>query len=90
MLKGGSAGLTITYQVPGLSPLSVATVEDDGLLRQAGQLALEQAEERAAAIASEDPVMGMLQAAEVRRLRAALSVLIPGFRPPSTLRANLQ
>lgn len=71
--------LTITYQAPGQRPLSVATVEDAGLLRQAAKLALEQAEQHAAAVASEDPVMGMLQAAEVRRLRAALSILIPGF-----------
>jgi hypothetical protein len=71
--------LTITYQAPGQRPLSVATIEDEGLLRQAAQLALEQAEQRAAAVASEDPVMGMLQAAEVRRLRAALSILVPGF-----------
>jgi hypothetical protein len=70
--------LTITYQAPGQRPLSVATVDDEGLLRQAAKLALEQAEQRAEA-ASEDPIMGMLQAAEVRRLRAALSILVPGF-----------
>ena len=71
--------LTITYQAPGQRPLSVATVEDEGLLRQAAQLALKQAEQRAAAVASEDPVMGMLQVAEVQRLQAALSILVPGF-----------
>jgi hypothetical protein len=71
--------LTITYQAPGQRPLSVATVDDEGLLRQAAKLAIEQAEQRAKTVASEDPVMGMLQAAEVRRLRAALSILIPGF-----------
>ena len=71
--------LTITYQAPGQRPLSVATVEDEGLLRQAAQLALKQAEQRAAAVAAEDPIMGMLQTAEVQRLRAALSILIPGF-----------
>lgn len=71
--------LTITYQAPGQRPLSVATVEDETLLRQAAQLALQQAEQRAAAVAVEDPIMGMLQAAEVRRLRATLSILVPGF-----------
>jgi hypothetical protein len=71
--------LTITYQAPGQQPLSVATVEDEGLLRQAARIAIEQAEQRAVAVAAEDPVMGMLQAAEVRRLRAALSILVPGF-----------
>ena len=71
--------LTITYQAPGQRPLSVATVEDQALLRQVAQLALQQAEQRAAAVAAEDPIMGMLQAAEVQRLRATLSILIPGF-----------
>lgn len=75
--------LTITYQPPGQRPLSVATVEDEGLLLQAAHLALEQAEQRATADAAEDPIMGMLQAAEVRRLRVALSILVPGFAAQS-------
>jgi hypothetical protein len=82
--------LTITYQAPGQRPLSVATVEDEGLLRQAAQLALEQAERRAAALASEDPIMGMLQAAELRRLRAALSILVPGFAVACTAADGVQ
>ncbi len=75
--------LTITYQARGQRPLSVATIEDEGLLQQAAQIAIEQAEQHAAAVAAEDPVMGMLQAAEVQRLRAALSILVPGFSVPS-------
>ena len=71
--------LTITYQAPGQRPLSVATIEDEGLLRQAAVLALTQAQHRASAIAAEDPIMGRLQAAEVERLRATLSILVPGF-----------
>jgi len=71
--------LTITYHPPGQRPLSVATVDDEGLLRQAAIVALAQAETRAAAIAAEDPIMGRLQAAEVDRLRATLAILIPGF-----------
>jgi hypothetical protein len=59
--------------------LSVATVEDQSLLRQVAHRALQQAEQRAAAVAAEDPIMGLLQAAEVQRLRATLSILIPGF-----------
>ena len=82
--------LTITYQAPGQRPLSVATVEDEGLLRQAARLALEQAEQRATAVASEDPIMGMLQAAEVRRLRAALSILVPGFAVANMTADNVQ
>lgn len=78
MAAVGITGLTITYQVTGGRPLSVATVEDDVLIRRAAQLAVKQAE-REAAVAVEDPILGMLQTAEVRRLRAALSILIPGF-----------
>ena len=74
--------LTITYQAPGQRPLSVAIVEDEGLLRQAAQIAIEQAEQHAVTVAAEDPVMGLLQAAEVRRLRAALSILVPGLSMP--------
>jgi hypothetical protein len=82
--------LTITYQAPGQRPLSVATVDDDGLLRQVAQLAIEQAEQRAAVVAAEDPVMGMLQAAEVRRLRAALAILVPRFGITPIAEENLQ
>ena len=71
--------LTITYQPPGKWPVSVVTVEDESLLREAAHHAVEQAEQRAVAAATEDPVSGMLQAAEVRRLRAVVAILVPGF-----------
>jgi hypothetical protein len=71
--------LTITYQPPGQRPLSVATVQDEGLLRQTAILALAQAEQHAAEIGAEDPIMGRLHAAEVERLRTTLAILIPGF-----------
>jgi hypothetical protein len=82
--------LTITYQAPGQQPMFVATVEDAGLLRQAAHLAIEQAEQRATAVAAEDPVMGLLQAAEVRRLHAALSILVPGFSVPRSAPNDVQ
>lgn len=82
--------IAITYTAPGLGVRSVATIEDQGLLRQAAQLALEQAEQRAAAAASEDPIMGMLHSAEVRRLYAALSILVPGFGVTPTAAEDLQ
>lgn len=88
MSAAGTAGLTITYQAPGQRPLSVATIEDVDLLRRAAHRAMEQAEQQAAA--EQDPVMGMLQAAEVRRLRAALSILVPGFAVPSIGTDNVQ
>ena len=71
--------LTITYESPGQAPVSVATVYDEGLLRQAARLAVEQAEREAKAVAAQDPIMGRLQVTEVTRLRAALSILVPGF-----------
>ena len=82
--------IAITYTAPGLGVRSVATVEDEGLLRRVAQLAMERAEEDAAAIACEDAVAGRLQRAEVRRLRAALSILIPGFAVPSTAADGVQ
>jgi hypothetical protein len=82
--------LTITYQAPGQRPLSVATVEDEALLRQAAHIAIEQAEQRAAAVAVEDPVMGMLQAAEVRRLQSALEIIVPGFCKESNRAESVQ
>ena len=82
--------ITITYQAPGQRPLSIATVEDEVLLKEAAKLALEQAEQQAAAAASDDPIMGMLQAAEVRRLREALSILVPGLRASCVAAADVQ
>jgi hypothetical protein len=82
--------LTITYQAPGQRPLSVATVEDETLLRQAAHVAIEQAEQRAAAVTAEDPVMGMLQAAEVHRLRLALEIIVPGFSAQYNRTESLQ
>jgi hypothetical protein len=82
--------LTITYQAPGQRPLSIATVEDATLLKQAAQLALEQAEQHAAVAAADDPIMGMLQAAELRRLREALSILVPGLRASHIAAADVQ
>ena len=71
--------LIIAFISPGRNPLSVATIEDAELLNAAARLAIRQAEERAVCIAESDPVMALLQAAEVRRLRTALEVLVPGF-----------
>jgi hypothetical protein len=82
--------LTITYQAPGQRPLSVATVEDEALLWQAAHIAIEQAEQRAAAVAVEDPVMGMLQAAEVRRLQSALEIIVRGFSKQSNQVESVQ
>jgi hypothetical protein len=71
--------LIIAFSSPGKKPLSVATIEDPTLLRVAARLAIRQAEHRAAANAGSDPVMALLQAAEISRLRTALELLAPGF-----------
>jgi len=71
--------LIIAFTSPGKKPFSVATVEDPELLLIAARLAIRQAEELAASFADSDPVMALLQAAEVGRLRRALEVLVPGL-----------
>jgi hypothetical protein len=75
--------LIIAFCSPGKKPLSVATIEDPELLRIAARLAIRQAHERAANVAGSDPVMALLQGAEVMRLRTALEVLVPGLNDPT-------
>jgi hypothetical protein len=75
--------LIIAFSSPGKKPLSVATVEDPTLLRLAARLAIRQARERAVNIAESDPVLALLQTAEVQRLRTALEVLVPGLADPT-------
>jgi hypothetical protein len=79
--RGASMGaLIIAYTGPGTrGPLSVATIHDPELLRQAAVLAINEAQRRALRIAGSDPVMARLQEAEVHRLIAALSILVPGL-----------
>jgi hypothetical protein len=71
--------LIIAFSSPGKKPFSVATVEDPELLLITARFAIRQAEEHAASFAESDPVMALLQVAEVNRLRAALEVLVPGL-----------
>jgi len=83
--------LAICYMQPGHRPQYVALVEDEALLRRAAILAIEQAEFRAAAASSlEDATARRLQVVEVSRLRAALSVLVPGFSDSSTTESAVQ
>jgi hypothetical protein len=72
--------LIIAFHSSGKKPLSVATVENRELLRRAAQLAIEQAGERATSFAALDPLVKLLQAAEVQRLRTALNVWV-SWRP---------
>jgi hypothetical protein len=81
--------LAICYTQPGQRPQYVALVEDERLLRRAAQLAVEQAEFRAAAVSSDDTAR-RLHAVEVGRLRAALTVLVPGFSDSSNTESAIQ
>jgi hypothetical protein len=63
--------------------MSVATIENAQLLRRAAQLAIQETKERAVSASQLDPVMAVLQAAEVVRLRTALEALVPGFERPT-------
>jgi hypothetical protein len=69
---------------PGRTPLSVATLHDQDLLYRAPLVALDQAEREAAETARENPTLSKLRAAEVVRLRVALTTLIPGIGFDST------
>ena len=69
--------LIIVFQEPGKRPLSVATISDPTLLREAARIAIQEAKRRVAA--AENPVIARLQEAEVQRLRTALEILVPGL-----------
>jgi hypothetical protein len=71
--------LIIAFHAPGRKPVSVASINDSSLLKAAALIAIEQAEQRATDVSPEDPILGALQRVEVARLRASLSVLIPGL-----------
>jgi hypothetical protein len=75
--------LIIAFSSPGKKPLSVATVEDPELLRMVARSAIRQAEESATRIAESDPVLALLQTAELQRLRMAFEVLVPGLSEPT-------
>jgi hypothetical protein len=77
VLEMGS--LIIAFSSPGRRPVSIAIVEDPELLCAAARSAIREAEERRVTTADSDPVLGLLQAAEVARLRIALRLLVPGL-----------
>ena len=52
------------------------------------RLAIRQAEDRAASLAESDPVMALLKAAEVGRLRTALEVIVPSLAEPMPGRSD--
>ncbi len=68
--------LTITYTSRNGKPLSIATIDDPQLLLQAARVALRQAKQRAK---DPDAILSELKAAEIERLRTALSIVAPGF-----------
>jgi hypothetical protein len=68
--------LLITYTSENGKPLSIATIDDPQLLLQAARVAFRQAKQRAN---DPDCVLAELKAAEIERLRTALSIVAPGF-----------
>lgn len=60
-------------------PVPLVRVSDLGLAAQVADKAIRDAEERAAAIHNADEFLGEVEAAEARRLRDVLAVLIPGL-----------
>lgn len=71
--------LMIVFEEPGRKPLSVASVRNAELLHHVAVVALQEAEQEAAAVTRENPTLGKLRAAEVVRLRTTLEILIPNF-----------
>jgi hypothetical protein len=68
--------LLITYTSENGKPLSIATIDDPQLLLQAARVAFRQAKQRAK---DPDAILSELKAAEIERLRTALSIVAPGF-----------
>ena len=68
--------LLITYTSENGKPLSIATIDDPQLLLQAARIAYRQAKQQPKVA---DSVLAELRAAEIERLRTALSIVAPGF-----------
>ena len=68
--------LLITYTSENGKPLSIATIDDPQLLLQAARIAFRNAKQQPK---DRDSVLAELRAAEIERLRTALSIVAPGF-----------
>ena len=68
--------LLITYTSANGKSLSIATIDDPQLLLQAARIAFRQAKQQPR---EPDSVLAELRAAEIERLRTALSIVAPGF-----------
>jgi hypothetical protein len=83
----GSASLLLVYEIPGGRPLTVARTVDQKLLLNVAQHVLEEAGERAKALADADEVLGAVEREEVRRLRRVLEILTPELKHASWIGA---
>ncbi len=70
----GLFNVAIIYRPPGGRPLSLATIDDPGLLRSAAALALSEASGKAVQLSVLDPVLGQIQGAEAEKLRRILGM----------------
>jgi hypothetical protein len=76
--------LAILYSPTYGKPLKVATVNDSELLLRAAEIAINDAEVRAATLSDVDPLLGDLERSEATRLRNVLKRLLPGLAIETT------
>lgn len=71
--------LAIVYEPKNGTALRVAEVKNEALLLKAAQLAIEEADSGAAALAERDLTLGSIQKAEADKLREVLFLLLPNL-----------
>jgi len=71
-----------------VGPIAIARISDEGLLVSAAEVAVFQAQARAAEIGALDETLGRIEELEAQRLRALFALLVPGFRTHSNGRAG--
>jgi len=69
-------------------PIAIARISDRALVIAAAVAALNQAEARAAQIASLDELLGKIEELEARRLGDLLALLVPGFQSHAVSKAR--
>lgn len=77
--------LAIVYTPEGGRPLKLATVSDRDLLKLAATAAVREAEYQVAYLRSRDPVLGMVQADEVAKLKHVLGALMVQRDDPTVM-----
>jgi hypothetical protein len=83
-MSNGEVTLMLLYEPASAEgrPVPLVRVFDPGLAVQVATKAIREAEERAAAVHDADEFLGEVEAAEARRLRELLAILIPAINRP--------